>query len=223
MPQPLAILGTGGNALDLLDIVEALNRVRPTWSVVGFFDDARPAGTEYRGVPILGSLRDVSLLTGARFINAIGSDRSYRLRTQIIEATGLPRERFATLVHPGAAVSSNASLGNGVYLNHGACVGGGVVIEDHVALGAGCLIGHDARLAAYSILAHGAAVSGFARVGRGCYLGANCSIRQRLCIGDGALVGMGAVVTRDVPPDCTVVGNPARRLKRPERAMVAHV
>ena len=44
MTRPLVILGTGGRAYDLLDIVEAINAVTPTWEIVGFLDDAKPPG-----------------------------------------------------------------------------------------------------------------------------------------------------------------------------------
>jgi acetyltransferase-like isoleucine patch superfamily enzyme len=47
----------------------------------------------------------------------------------------------------------------------------------------------------------------------GCYLGQGCTVRQELRIGAGSLVGMGAVVVRDVPPGSVVAGNPARRLR----------
>jgi len=52
------------------------------------------------------------------------------------------------------------------------------------------------------------------RVGRSCYIGAGAMIRQRVQIADGALVGIGAVVLRDVAAGATVVGNPARLLVR---------
>ena len=46
-----------------------------------------------------------------------------------------------------------------------------------------------------------------------CYLGQACTVKQFVRVGKGSLIGMGAVVLRDVPPNAVMAGNPARRLK----------
>src|SRR5262245_43336026 len=148
------------------------------------------------------------------FVNVIGSDRSYRLRPQIIARTGVPLDRFATLVHPQAGVSSRAKLGRGILINYGASVAGNVTIGDQVSIGPGCIIGHDSVIEPFTMLAPAAVVSGFCQVGEASYIGAGAMIRQNLRIGAGALVGMGAVVVKDVPPAAVVVGNPACPLGR---------
>jgi sugar O-acyltransferase (sialic acid O-acetyltransferase NeuD family) len=211
MAKKLVIIGTGGNAYDVLDIVEAINAQTPTWEVIGFLDDARPANSEHAGIPILGPIDQARRWADkCWFVNAVGSDRSYPKRADIVSTAGVPAEQYATLVHPQAAVSSRARLGRGIVVNTAVSVAGAVTVADQVALGPGCIIGHDSIIQAYSMLAPGAIVSGFVQVGRCCYIGAGATIKQRLVIGDGALVGMGAVVTRDVEAGSVVIGCPAK-------------
>jgi sugar O-acyltransferase (sialic acid O-acetyltransferase NeuD family) len=212
--QRLIILGTGGSAYDVLDVVEAVNADAPHWEVVGFLDDSRPPGAKHLGFPVLGPLQSAPDYQNCWFVNSIGSDRSYRQRQHIVASTRLAPDRFATLVHPGACVSSRAHLGLGVYVNYGVSVAGDVVVGHHVSLCPGCIVGHNAVLEDYALVAPGAVLSGFVRVGSGCYIGSRAVVRQHPRIGEGALVGMGAVVVRDVAPGVAVVGNPARPLPK---------
>jgi sugar O-acyltransferase (sialic acid O-acetyltransferase NeuD family) len=213
MAQPLIILGFSGNAYDVLDIADAINAPHNKWQPVGFLDDSLPPGSMHSGLPVLGGIANAAKFEGHWFINAIGSDRSYRLRPGLIAATGLPAERFATLVHPKAEVSSHAKLGRGVYVNYGVSIAGSAVIGNHVSLGPGCIVGHDTAVGDYAILAPGAVISGFVQLGSNCYIGAAAAIRQRVRIGKGALVGIGAVVIRDVEEGAIVAGNPARAVR----------
>lgn len=51
------------------------------------------------------------------------------------------------------------------------------------------------------------------RIGRRCFIGANAIIMCGITIGDEVIVGSGAIVTKDVPSNCIVAGNPARIIK----------
>ncbi|MCY4180435.1 MAG: acyltransferase [Litoreibacter sp.] len=51
-------------------------------------------------------------------------------------------------------------------------------------------------------------------IGRNCFIGARSMILPGVRIGDGSIVAAGAVVTKDVPPDCIVAGNPAKVVRQ---------
>jgi sugar O-acyltransferase (sialic acid O-acetyltransferase NeuD family) len=213
MSRSLIIIGTGGGALDVLDVIEASNATSPLWSVAGFLDDASEPGDLFYGIDVLGGISDAARFPECAFIKAIGSERSYQRLPRILASAGVATDQFATLSHPTASVSRRAILGRGVLVNHGVSVGGGVAIGDHVVLCPGAIVGHDTRVGDFGIVAPGAVISGHVAIERNCYIGAGAVVRQGIRIGEGSLVGMGAVVIRDVEPGTTVVGNPARRLR----------
>ena len=62
MPKRLIILGAGGNAADILDIVDALNSLRATWDVVGLLDDAAQPGAAKYGGRSFGKLAEAASL-----------------------------------------------------------------------------------------------------------------------------------------------------------------
>lgn len=98
-------------------------------------------------------------------------------------------------------VTSNVSIGRQFHCN----------IYSYVA--------HDCAIGDFVTFAPAVKCNGHIEVGDGAYIGTGAILRQgtpdkKLRIGAGATVGMGAVVTKDVAPGATVVGNPARLIER---------
>jgi UDP-2-acetamido-3-amino-2,3-dideoxy-glucuronate N-acetyltransferase len=98
----------------------------------------------------------------------------------------------------------------------------GVVIEDEVFVGHGVVFVNDKKPRATNEVGARATPADWellpTHVERGASIGSGAVILGGLRIGARALVGAGAVVTRDVLPDEVVAGNPARPLSTPPRA-----
>jgi UDP-N-acetylglucosamine acyltransferase len=73
-----------------------------------------------------------------------------------------------------------------------------------------CYLGHDTQVEDQVTMASSVLLAGHVRIGLAANIGLGSVVHQRCYIGDGAMVGMGSVVTRDLPPFSRAFGSPAR-------------
>lgn len=88
------------------------------------------------------------------------------------------------------------------------------VVEDHVVTDDHVHIGHNCRIQSNVVITACAEISGSVGIGQGAWLAPNCSIIDRVTLGDNVVVGIGAVVTKSFESNCRIGGHPARRLQK---------
>lgn len=119
------------------------------------------------------------------------------------------------------SIGSNCSIGQNAMLGPDVRVGHGCKIQNNVAVYKGVTLEDDVfcgpSMVFTNVLTPRAHINRRdefldTRIGRGATLGANCTIVCGHNVGAFAMVGAGAVVTKDVPPHALVVGNPARQI-----------
>ena len=125
-------------------------------------------------------------------------------------------------VAPGAAVGAGCNLCDHVYVEEGAVVGDRVTLKNGVAVWAEVTIGDDVFVGPFAVFTNDRNPrAAFKKdrsefeptaVERGASIGANATIVCGNIIGEGAFVGAGSTVVRDVPAYALVVGSPARRI-----------
>ena len=113
-------------------------------------------------------------------------------------------------------VQKNAAIGANCKISSHTFICEGVTIEDDVFVGHGVMFINDSYPRATSdgaLQTEADWTVEYTRVKKGASIGSNCTILANVTIGERAIVGAGSVVTKDVPADAIVAGNPARVLR----------
>lgn len=123
-------------------------------------------------------------------------------------------------------IQKNASVGKCCKVSSHTFICEGVVIEDQVFIGHGVMFINDSYPRA-TTLEGGLQTEADWKVERtvirtGASIGSGATILSNINIGENAIVGAGSVVTKDVPPNAIVAGNPARILRYIEETKGSH-
>ncbi len=211
----LVVVGAGGFGRETVEAVRAMNAGGASWRLLGYLDDDPAlAGVRIDGTPVIGGLQELKKLPDASVVVCTGRPDNYVSRPRIVEALDLPAERYATIVHPTAAISTTARIGPGSVLLAHVAATAAVRIGSHVAVMPHVTLTHDNVVEDFATLASGVRLSGGVHVGPCAYIGTGALVRENGTVGCCALVGMGAVVLGDIPSCEVWTGVPARHLRR---------
>ncbi len=144
--------------------------------------------------------------------------------------------RSGTIIYRGVTIGKNFRSGHNVLIRENTVIGDDVLVGTNSVIDGNCRIGRSVRIQTnvyitretviedgvffgpYAVtlndkyMRYGAELKGPV-IKKGARIGGNSTILPGVEIGEGAVVGAGSVVTKDVAPGCVVAGNPARRLR----------
>ena len=207
--KEIILLGAGGHAAVILDILKAQIEKGEPIKIKGLLDDSNKK--EWMGYPVLGSTLKANYFNeeNTYFIIAIGSNKMrYKLSKKYSHL------KFFTAIHPSAIIGSQVNIGVGTVVMPNAVINANSQIGQHVIINTGAVVEHDNLIGDYVHLSPNATLCGTVRVKPLTHIGAGATVIQGKIIGMQSIIGAGATVITDIPNEVVAVGTPAKVIKQ---------
>lgn len=207
----LAIYGAGGQGSIVFDVATKQNNLEKCWDDIIFIDDWNNEGVAFghKRLHLKRLLKEQSL-EEISFNVALGEPRDkQRVFKELINSGLTP----ANVISPDVQIGSDVQLGNGLFLNTGAIIHPSTTIGNNVTLMERSTVGHHCSVSDHCFITAGVIIGGNNQIGEGTFVGLHAITREKTTVGSNAVIGMGAVVVKNVPDSSVVVGNPAIPLR----------
>lgn len=211
--KKIAIFGAGGFGREVAFLISEINKIKPTYDIIGFFDDGKPKGKFINSYPVLGGIKELNnFKEDLCLVVAIGSPS---VKKKIISCIKNECISYPTLIHPSVIIGDEefVKIGKGCIICAGVIITVNIEIKDFVILNLSCTVGHDTIIEDYCSFMPTVNISGEVIVNKEVYVGTGAKIINQTEIGENSIIGAGAVVVNTIPENCTAVGVPAKPIK----------
>jgi len=210
--KDIAIYGAGGLGKEVACLIERINQAGGDWHLVGFYDDAKPAGTRIgRYGSVLGGIDALAHCVQPLAITFAMSDNCAvkRLRETL---TG-DNLTFPNLIDPSLFVvdKSTLAMGEGNIIQYGCMVSCDVTLGSFNIINDHAVIGHDCHIGDYNGIMPTAHLSGGITMGDNNLLGVASVVLQCIHIGHEVTLGANSVLMTNPRDCCTYLGVPAKK------------
>lgn len=209
----IAIYGAGGFGREVACLLKLINDQKPTWNLIGFFDDGKELGykTEYGAV--LGGNRELNIYEKPlSIVIAIGNPK---IVSCIVSSITNSLVEFPNIIAPDVQFidKENITLGRGNLICNHCWISCSVHLGSFNIFNVGVTIGHDSCLGDFNSLMPVTKISGEVCIGNRNFFGVSSVVLQQISIGNDTIIGANSLVIRKTKDGETYVGSPALKVK----------
>ncbi|WP_413364921.1 hypothetical protein [Lysinibacillus sp. 3P01SB] len=214
--KEIILLGGRGNGTVIASVIEDINKVKPTYKIIGFLNDNEEIGSYINDYPVLGKIskEECEKYPNAYFIYSLISVGKAPKRIEKLKALAIPSEKWINIYHPSVVIGSHCKIGKGVILMPNVIISPNASIGDFTQIYGNSIVGHDTKIGNYCFISNSSSIGSFIDAGEGVHIGSNSTIRERAKLGDYSLIGMGSIVLQDTEPYSKNVGVPSKNIGR---------
>lgn len=211
--KKLVIFGAGGFGREVMWQLSEWNKKNDTYEILGFVDGSSDLqGKVINGYPVIGN--EDWLISYPEEICVMISIANARVRKKVVQKlSSNPNICFPNFVADDVKMSDSVVLGKGCIICYSNVLTVNITCGDFVIINLDCTVGHDAVIGDFVTLYPSVNISGNVTVQDGVEIGTGANLIQGKIIGESTVIGAGAVVVADLPPNCTAVGAPAKPIK----------
>jgi len=209
--KDLVIVGCGGFGREVVEFINLINDVEPTWNFLGFVDDNKEAKT-VEGYNIIGGLEDLYKMADKVYACIAIADIGSRKRlADECEKHGV---KFATIVSPDLKVRGKlCTIGEGSIIATGCELAINSHVGKHCILNTGAGLGHDTVIGDFVDMMPFTAVMGDVHIGSYCYFGVRSTVINGMKIADHCTIGACGCVIKNLEESGTYVGVPVKLVR----------
>jgi sugar O-acyltransferase (sialic acid O-acetyltransferase NeuD family) len=207
--KDIIILGSGGHAKVVIDILERMNKYR----IIGVTSVSLEKGSSFLGYPVLG---DDTVLPAykEKGINLVamglGGYKNNDGRRNLYFFAKEKGFQFVNAIHSASVISNSAILGEGVTIFAGVILNTEVKVGNNVIVATGSTVDHETVIEDHVLVSAGVTIGAYVHIKEGALLALGSKIISGIQIGKDSLIAAGAVVVNNLTDNSRVYGIPAK-------------
>jgi len=202
MSKPVIVLGAGGHAMVVVDILRQLEV-----QILAIVSKDNPKKCSvFEGLAFLSddsaifdySPKDVYL------VNGIGSLPGSKIRADLFRLYKEANYNFMSVISPHSIISPSAKIEEGVHIFANTVINAGVTIGANTIINTGCIVEHECNIGDNNHIAPGVSISGAVITNEYVHIGVGANIIQGVEVGENSTIGAGATLTKSLEKNKTL-------------------